>query len=239
MKQKKINTQTLYIVHGWAYSLKAWQPTIKLFRKHQLDVKFLQVPGLTLPSEEVWSVESYLAWLHQELKGITKPVILGHSNGGRLLLNYCLQHPNKVGHLILLNSAGIPPAPAQRRKHRRVRTLSKVFGFLKKVPLMRRLVHKVLGVQDYYKAQPNMQLTLKNMLRSDHALQQHLGDIKTPTSMIWGENDTLTPLWQGQRLAKKLGNVHSFEVLAEARHAPYATHPEALVKQINKILKKL
>ena len=45
--------KTLYIIHGWAYSIEPWQQTVDWLRENGVDVKQLRVPGLTEPSDEV------------------------------------------------------------------------------------------------------------------------------------------------------------------------------------------
>ena len=232
-------TSTLYIVHGWAYSLDPWQKTLQGLKKNGVKFKLLKVPGLTKPSQKVWSIDDYVAWLDKEFKSVKNLVVLGHSNGGRLLLNYCLQKPTRVKHLILLNSAGVLPTAKQRRRHRFLKQLSKSLGFLKKIKILRKLVHRILRLQDYQKAAPNMKATLHNMLISDRHLSANYRKIKAPVSLIWGEDDQVTPLRQALRLNSQLPNVKSFKVLKGVRHAPYATHPRILVEAILDILQKL
>ena len=235
---KKKRTE-LYIVHGWAYSIDSWQPTIDMLRKAKVDCKFLKVPGLTSPSRKVWSIEGYVDWLDKELKSVKQPIVLGHSNGGRILLNYCFKHPKKIKHLILLNSAGIPPTFWQNIRQDILKVLSKVLKPLKKVKGCKSLVHKVLRVRDYNQAPANMKLTLRNMLASDFDLIGRFNQITTPTSLIWGENDKMTSLKSSRFLNSTLGNVSSFEVLPQAKHAPYATHPHILTEAILKVLMNL
>ena len=176
----------LYIVHGWSYSLDKWQPTIDLLERQKVELKFLQVPGLTKPSKKNWSIENYISWLNRELKTVSDPVILGHSNGGRLLLNYCLKYPGKIRHLILLNSAGVLPTARQRLRNRIVCILSKVLKPLQTVKGMKWFVYRVLGAQDYNRAPANMKITLRNMLDSDKHLVESLGKIQTPVSFHLG-----------------------------------------------------
>ena len=106
MKKKPQAKITLYIVHGWSYQLDAWQPTLDLLKKHQVEICLFKIPGLTKPSRQVWDVDGYVSWLAKQLKSAKKPIVLAHSNGGRLMLNFCWKYPDKLRHLILLNSAG-------------------------------------------------------------------------------------------------------------------------------------
>ena len=228
--------QQLYILHGWTYSLKAWQPTVETLTAAGVKLKFLKVPGLTAPSRKVWTVEAYLAWLDKELAANERPTVLGHSNGGRLLLNYCARYPDRLGRLILLNSAGVPPNRWRRLRNATFRYLSKLFRFARNITILRKIVYRLLGASDYNQAPPNMKPTLGNMLDSDYDLPAKLPAIETPVNFIWGEKDKLTRLATGRFLARELPNVDSFEVLTGAGHAPYLTHPAELTRAILKVL---
>ena len=226
----------LYIVHGWTYGLDAWQPTVKLLKQADISPEFLKVPGLTKPSQRPWSIGDYVAWLEKELKSVDQPIVLGHSNGGRILLNYCFEHPKKIKHLILLNSAGVLPNARRRLRNCVLRNLSKLLRPLKSNASFRSLVHKIIGARDYGQAPPHMKLTLGNMLDSDKDLLAKLVEIKTPVSFIWGEKDRVTTLKEGHYLQSQLSDVKNFEILKEAAHAPYITHPHELTRAILKVL---
>ena len=235
---KKSTSKTIYVVHGWAYSIDGWQPTVKLLKEEGFQLRFLKVPGLTKPSKKVWSIDGYVEWLSGELQNVEQPIVLAHSNGGRICLNFCLKHPQKIRHLILLNSAGVPPTVTKNIYLLLMRTLAKVFGFLKKNKFIKKMVYKILRVQDYSEATSNMKKTLGNMLTSDIQLAQKLMEIKTPISLVWGKNDKVTPPAEGFFLHETLGNSVGFYSLEEAGHVPYAHHPDLLVKAILEIWQK-
>ena len=43
---------TLYIIHGWTYTTEPWNGTIAALKKAGINVKMLNVPGLTSPIRE-------------------------------------------------------------------------------------------------------------------------------------------------------------------------------------------
>ena len=75
----------LYIIHGWTYTVAPWEQTIKLLEKQGFKVEMLHVPGLTTSSRKVWTIAEYVKWADRNLPA--GAVALGHSNGGRILLN--------------------------------------------------------------------------------------------------------------------------------------------------------
>ena len=95
----------LYIIHGWTYTVEPWQETLALLKKAGLNVKMLHVPGLTEDSDREYTIEDYMEWADTEIPD--GAIALGHSNGGRILLNLCAHNPEKLKYLVLLDSAGI------------------------------------------------------------------------------------------------------------------------------------
>jgi len=219
----------LYIIHGWTYTVTPWEKTIELLEKKDIAVEMLHVPGLTTSSKKVWTIDDYVKWADRNLPD--GAIALGHSNGGRILLNLCSEKPDKLKQLILLDSAGIYEASSKRDV---ARSLSKKLSFLKKVPGLTKIWHKLTGAADYAKAPQNMKETLTNMLESDKKL--NLAPITTPTSILWGEADTITPPHQAEVLHEKIQN-STLEIHPDWTHAPYISHPAELARAIAQVLK--
>ncbi len=220
----------LYIIHGWTYTVAPWEKTISLLEKQGIKVEMLHVPGLTAPSKKVWTIEEYVAWADRNIPD--GAVALGHSNGGRILLNLCVEKPEKLKHLILLDAAGVYENSGKRDV---ARTLSKRLSFLKKIPGLTRIWHKVTGATDYARAPENMKQTLANMLDSDKKL--NLTKVKVPTSIIWGLADNVTPPRQAEVMHEKIKD-STLDMHAGWTHAPYISHPADLAKAILRAYKK-
>lgn len=220
----------LYIIHGWTYTVAPWKKTIALLEKQGIKVEMLHVPGLTAPSRKVWTIEEYINWADKNIPD--GAVALGHSNGGRILLNLCSEKPEKLKHLILLDAAGVYENSSKRDV---ARNLSKKLGFLKKIPGLTKVWHKLTGATDYAKAPENMKQTLANMLDSDKKLD--LSKVKIPTSIIWGLDDNVTPPHQAEIMHEKIQD-STLEMHAGWSHAPYISHPTELAKAILKAYKK-
>lgn len=229
-------SKTLYIIHGWAYSIEPWDKTVAALKARGINVVQLRVPGLTTPSERVWTIDDYVMWLGGQLENDPAPIVLGHSNGGRIAMHYLQKFPQRFKHLILLSSAGIEiDAPKLSRKRRVFRALSKTLAPLKHIPGVRKIVYRLLG-SDYGRAPKNMQATLTNMLASDREFDPSF--ITTPTSILWGADDRTTPLGMGEKLHGLIRG-SSFKSLPQWQHAPYRTHPQQLADEIYAILEQL
>lgn len=222
--------KTLYIIHGWAYSVEPWQQTLDILAKNHIKVEMLHVPGLTSPSQKIWTIEDYCKWANDHIPD--GAIALGHSNGGRILLNLSSKNPKKLSHLILLDSAGIYE-PSKKRDILRV--VSKIGAPLKHLPLFAKVYHKFIGASDYERAPANMKKTLSNMLESDKSLD--LTPITTKTTILWGNDDTVTPPRQAKKLhaALKNSSLHFFD---NWTHAPYKVSPEKLANAIISAMKE-
>lgn len=214
----------LYVIHGWTYTVAPWERTISLLEKQGLVVEMLNVPGLTTSSKKVWTIDEYKDWADRNIPN--GAIALGHSNGGRILLNLCSEKPDKLSHLILLDSAGVYEVSNKRDV---ARNLSKKLGFLKKIPGLTRVWHKMIGASDYARAPENMKKTLANMLDSDKSL--NIARVTTPTSILWGANDTVTPPHQAEIIHQSIKD-STLKIFPGWSHAPYISHPDELAKAI-------
>lgn len=213
----------VYVIHGWTYSLDRWQDIIAQLKQNDVEPIMLKVPGLTEASDRAWTTLDYVTWLERTLAKIKQPVtLIGHSNGGRIALNYALRHPNRVKQLILIDSAGIYHNESSLQlKRKAFWVVAKVGKTLTKSPKLRRLLYKVARAQDYEQAPPNMRQTLINVNDSDRAL--NLAQIAIPTTLIWGEADRITPLADGQKMNTQIAG-SKLHVIKDARHAPFESH---------------
>lgn len=221
----------LYIIHGWTYTVEPWKNTLKILRDNGVSVKMLNVPGLTEKSDKVYSIQDYVEWADENIPD--GAIALGHSNGGRILLNLCADNPEKLKYLILLDAAGVYE-PSVRKKL--VEKVAKIGKPLKKVPLVDKVFHRVTGSTDYSRAPENMKQTLANMLESDKDLD--FSKVTTKTFILWGKKDTTTPPRQATTMYEKLPNAE-LKFYANWTHAPYISSPEELARTLTALVKRM
>jgi pimeloyl-ACP methyl ester carboxylesterase len=213
----------VYIVHGWTYSLDKWQAVCQELLGQGIEPIMLKVPGLTEPSDKVWDIDGYVDWLDKKLSNVSLPIVVGHSNGGRIALSYAQKYPSKLGKLILIDSAGIPNNEKKALfKLEVLKYLSKLGKIFSYIPPVKKLFYKLIGAQDYNNAPPNMKKTMQNMLHADQLLE--LATIKLPVTLIWGRDDGQTPLADGQKMHEFISG-STLHIIDDARHAPFFNHP--------------
>lgn len=223
--------KTLYIIHGWTYTVEPWRHTLAALRTLGVSVKMLRVPGLTEKSDKVYTIEDYVRWADQNIPD--GAIALGHSNGGRILLNLCAAKPDKLKYLILLDAAGIYE-PSLRKKV--VKKVAKLGAPLKKIPLIDQAFHKITGSTDYSKAPENMKETLANMLDSDQNLD--FAKVTTPVMLLWGKKDTVTPPRQATAMYERLPHAE-LKFYANWTHAPYISNPKELAKALATLMQRM
>ena len=221
----------LYIIHGWTYTVKPWDETLALLKKAGINVKMLHVPGLTEKSDKEYSIEDYVKWADSEIPD--GAIALGHSNGGRILLNLCAKNPEKLKYLILLDSAGIYENTLKKKI---VRGIAKIGKPLKRLPVVDKIFHRVTGSTDYSNAPDNMKATLANVLDSDRYLD--ITKVETPTLILWGKKDTVTPPKHATMIYERLPRAE-LKFYPEWTHAPYIADPEGLARALITFLRKV
>lgn len=222
----------MYILHGWAYTTDKWDPLVKQLEKGGYHVELLKIPGLTAPLKEVWNIDKYVAWLEKILEKEQEVILIGHSNGGRISIAYTAKHPKKVAQLVLIDSAGIYHNELPIRFKRFVFGRAAKFGkMFTKSKNLRALLYRFSREHDYEKADPIVRETMLNLIRTD--LQDILPMIKIPTIIIWGQDDKVTPISDGELMHEKIPHA-TFHTVQDARHSPMFTHTEKVAEIILK-----
>jgi pimeloyl-ACP methyl ester carboxylesterase len=106
-------------LHGWGLGPRAYRDTIDELMARSCRVHAPALPGFAgtadLPAADR-TIEGYARWVAAciEASGIDRPVmVVGHSFGGGIAIRLAHDHPELVGHLVLVNSIGMPAAPSR------------------------------------------------------------------------------------------------------------------------------
>ena len=243
----------IFILHGWTYSTEKWNRFVKLLKQKGIEVEMLNVPGLTERIDKAWNIEDYVEWLKQKIENQkvnnlttsnvadaikqfnNKVILIGHSNGGRIALNFAIKHPEKLEKLILIDSAGIYRNNLVIRfKRMLIKSISKVGKKFSSSQKLKNILYKIVGESDYKNANPIMKQTMLNLINSDKSLS--LNKVTVPTLIIWGENDQTTPLSDGKLMNKLIKN-SKLNIVDNAKHSPMFTHTsdvaEIIIKNLN------
>lgn len=221
----------ILILHGWTTSIDKWNSLIQNFKDRKINFELLKIPGLTESINKVWTIDDYVEWLKKiadKEKG--KVILFGHSNGGRVILNFANKYPEKVNKLILMDSAGIYHNDFGIKLKRFVfKSLAKIGKKISSSKILKAILYKLAREGDYNKSNPIMKQTMVNILNSDKSLD--ISKISIPTLIIWGENDKITPISDAKIMYENIKNSKLY-IVKNARHSPHFTNAEEVANII-------
>lgn len=235
VKKTKSNSlrSKIYILHGWTYDVSKWDKFISLLGKNH-DVSMLKIPGLTAELSKVFTIDDYVEWLRKEIEKEKEVILIGHSNGGRIASIFAVRYPEKVSKLVLIDSAGIYHNDISLKLKRLVfKTIAKAGKKITKSKFLETLLYKAAREKDYKESSPLVKKTMENLIKFD--VTPLLPNIKATTLIVWGENDKVTPLADGEKMNSLIHN-SKIEIIKGTRHSPQFTNTEQVVGLINNFI---
>ena len=228
------STQNLVILQGWGTNLGMYDSIAAMVSDRYRVIQF-DMPGFGASDEprEPWSVDDYVDFLLKFLEalGIRETSLLGHSYGGRMIIKLAARDelPIRIGKIALVDSAGIVPPKSNDQKFRVYK-----YKFLKRLANLRisqALCPELIeewrskqGSEDYRNATPMMRACLVIAVNED--LQDCLPKIRQDTLLVWGDQDTATPLSDGKRMEELIPEC-GLAVIPGTGHYCFLEAPEA------------
>ncbi len=216
----------IILLHGWGQNIEMMKPLGDCFSEsHRITI--LDLPGFGESSEPPlpWTIDDYELFLEEfiERLKIKKPIVIGHSFGGRLAIRYCAR--NSIEKMVLFGSPCI-------RIQESLSLTVRVLKGLKKLPGMNNFgefMKKYIGSRDYKAASPIMRQTLVEVVNED--LSKYAREIEEPTLLIWGENDTESPVQEAKELEKIM--VDAALIILPGTHYAYLENLPRVVSILN------
>lgn len=190
--------EPLVIFHGWGCNKEMFSFLIEQY-KTKYRVYSFDLPGFGESKEPIVTLNTqmYVDVMIQAFNylGIKRPVVIGHSFGGRVLIKMATQV--EFSKMILVGSAGI----VNKRplsyyvKVYTFKTMKKIYqlpGIRSLYPDAIEKLRKNAGSSDYNKASERMKKVLSTVVNED--LRDVFPQVTVPTLLIWGDQDTATPL---------------------------------------------
>lgn len=188
------------LLHGWGSSNAVYGGIINTLkdRCRLVAPDFPGCGGSGIMSEP-WDLDRYARFVlsFMEATKLQNPVMMGHSHGGRVTLYMTAKGMVDPPKIVLLDAAGLIPKKTAKQKFR-----AKSFKCIKTVltlPVIKNhsaglldKARKHYGSADYNNAPEVLRKTLVSLVNTD--IRELLPNIKCPSLLIWGENDTATPL---------------------------------------------
>jgi pimeloyl-ACP methyl ester carboxylesterase len=231
----------LVLLHGWGASKELMAPIAQRLSRYRTIIPDLPGFGATPAPPRAWGVDEYATWVISLLDrlGVERVHIVGHSNGGRVAIALASAHPDRVGRLVLTDSAGIRPRHGPGY-HWRVGT----FKLLRAASRWRWLPAAVRdlagrraaqrGSEDYRTASGTVRASMVRLVNAD--LRPELSRLTAPTLLIWGARDQETPL-RDARLMERLIPDAGLVVFDGCGHFAYAEAPDRFCRIVDVFLR--
>lgn len=219
--------QVLMLLHGLFGALSNWEDVVNLFSKN-FRVIIPMLPIYDMPIKEA-GLEGLRKFVEDfvTMKKLDHMIIMGNSLGGHVGLLYTLNNPDKVAKLILTGSSGLfentmggsyPRRGSYDYIKERV-----AYTFYDPQVASKELVDEVFETTKSIPKCMRIVAIAKSAQRNN--LTEDLHNIKVPTLLVWGLNDTITPPMVGHDFNRLIPN-SELKFIDKCCHAPMMEQPE-------------
>jgi pimeloyl-ACP methyl ester carboxylesterase len=244
---------TVVLLHGLASSIYSWSDVIDPLSA-KFDVVAVDLPGFGESSQPAdlgfADFEPSIVALMDAL-AIPKAHFVGNSMGGGISLVMAAHRPDRVDHLVIIDSAGFDMRPSERPFMVRV-IGSETAGFIAdRAPIRRALTGATLRhlfhddsrvteerIDEYVAPllRPGALVAARSLLASpvDGGLVPDLTAIRARTLVMWGRFDPWLPVSHADRFATAIPGAR--KVLLETGHMPQEERPGEVARIIGEFL---
>ena len=226
----------MIILHGLMGGLSNFKGVSDHFPEQGYKVLIPELPIYDMPLIKT-NVKNFARFLERfiEFKGLKDVILLGNSLGGHIGLLHTKMYPEMVKALVITGSSGLYESAMgdgypKRGDYEFIKKKAEDVFYDPKVAT-KEIVDEVFAtVNDRMKLVKTLAIA-KSAIR--HNMSKDLPTMHTPTCIIWGENDTVTPPNVAKEFHQLLPDSDLFWI-EKCGHAPMMEHPE----DFNRILDK-
>jgi pimeloyl-ACP methyl ester carboxylesterase len=219
--------EPLMLLHGLFGALSNFADLINHFSKtHKVVVPILPLLELDLLHTSVGGLQKFVQRFieHRNYNNIN---LLGNSLGGHVALLHVLKNPERIKTLILTGSSGLfengmgdtYPKRGDREYIRKKTELT----FFDPAMATEDLVNEVFEITNNRLKVIKIIALAKSAIRNN--LGEELNEIKQPTCLIWGNNDSITPPFVGKEFQKLIPH-SELHFIDKCGHAPMMEVPD-------------
>ena len=238
--------ENLLLIHGLGASAERWEHVIPQFAKnYRVLVPDLIGFGLSDKPLVDYTTDYLSDFIRKFLKklNIDSVIIIGSSLGGQIGAEFTYQNNSMVKKLVLISPSGIMkhstpaldayvmaalyPSDSSASNAFQIMSGSKnidkktIKGFVRRMKL------------------PNAKMAFMSTLlglKDAEIISEKLVSIKSPTLIIWGENDPIIPIKYAQSFVSEIDDCR-FVKMENCGHTPYVESPDKFYKIVSDFLK--
>ncbi|MFK5957662.1 MAG: alpha/beta hydrolase [Lutibacter sp.] len=226
--------QPIIVLHGLMGTLSNFDGVFNHFSKNGYKVIIPELPIYSLPLLKT-NVKNISKFLKEFMifKKIDKAILLGNSLGGHIALYFTKLNLKNVTGLVLTGSSGLYEKSMgdtypKRGNYEYIKEKTKEVFYNPDVASKEMVDEVFSSVNDRSRVIKTLAIA-KSAIR--HNMGKDLPEMNTPTCLIWGKNDLVTPPEVAVDFEKLLPDANLFWV-DKCGHAPMMEHPD----EFNRIL---
>jgi 2-hydroxy-6-oxonona-2,4-dienedioate hydrolase len=218
--------ETLLLLHGLFGAMSNFADLIEHFRKsYKVVVPILPLFDLDIFHTSVGGLQKFVNKFI-ETRGYSNIHLLGNSLGGHVALVHVLKHPEQIKTLTLTGSSGLfengmGDSYPKRGDYEYIKKKTQL-TFYDPEMATKELVDEVFEITNSRVKVIKIIALAKSAIRNN--LGEELNQIKQPTCLIWGNNDTITPPFVGKEFNKLIPN-SELHFVDKCGHAPMMEVP--------------
>lgn len=230
----------MIILHGLMGGLSNFDAVANYFSTRGYKVLIPELPVYKLSLRRA-NVKNLVRFLERfiEFKKLNQVILLGNSLGGHIGLLHTKQYPEKVKALVITGSSGLyenamGDGYPKRGDYEFIKQKIEGVFYDPKVATPELVDEIYADVNNRHKLIRTLAIA-KSAIR--HNMAKDLPNIQTPTCIIWGKDDVVTPPNVAEEFHQLLPDSELFW-LDECGHAPMMEHPEEFNIILSAWLKK-
>lgn len=229
----------LLLLHGLFGALSNWIRVVDHFKKNfRVIIPLMPIYTSPLISTNVSHMAEFIDNFVQ-FKKLDQLTLVGNSLGGHVALIYVLKHSEKVQFMVLTGSSGLYENAMggtypKREDYNFIKNRVELTFYDPKTAT-KELVDEVYGIINNKTKLIRILALAKSAIR--HNMSKELQNIKVPTSLIWGNNDTITPREVAEEFHRLIPNSDLF-LIDKCGHAPMMEHPDEFNRVLDGWLQK-
>ena len=232
--------EVLLLLHGLFGALSNFEGIINHFKKnYNVVVPILPIFDLPIRNVSVSGLVDYVSGF-VTFKKYDKVHVLGNSLGGHITLLYALSNSEKIHSVILTGSSGLfenslGSSFPKRGNYEFIKKKTEDTFFNPEVAT-KELIDEVYDIVNDRNKAIRVVATAKSAVR--HNLGDKLHQIKSPTLLIWGKQDNVTPAFVGEKFHELIEG-SKLVLVDECGHAPMMEKPEVFNSILESFLKDI
>lgn len=230
----------IIILHGLMGGLSNFEGVVSFFSKSKYKVVVPELPLYTMPLLRT-TVKNIAKFIHKfiDYKGFEKVILLGNSLGGHVGLLFAKLYPKRVKALILTGSSGLYESAMgdgypKRGNYEFIKKKSEEVFYDPKVAT-KEIVDEVFETVNNRGKLIKTLAIAKSAIR--HNMAKDLPNMYTPTCLIWGKNDSVTPPRVADEFHELLPDSDLYWI-DKCGHAPMMEHPDEFNRLLNEWFEK-